>query len=459
MTRTFEKSSTFPVSVNALYDWHARKGAFERLVPPWEDIRVVSSDHSISEGSKLIMELHRGPGWVTWEARHGSCQHPALTGIGFFTDTAVRGPFKSWVHRHEFAGDHESSTLRDFVQYELPVDSMVPEVLAGFGEAELERMFEFRHRRTAQDLARHTRYSGEPMKIAISGATGLIGKALSALLTTGGHEVLAISRTPGPDTIEWDINAGKLDAAALEGLDAVVHLAGESISGRWTDEKKRRILKSRVDGTTLLAETLAKLQRPPSVFVSASAIGYYGDRKDLPTNELSEAGEGFLPDVCKAWEDASKPAEDAGIRVVNPRIGVVLSAQGGALKPMLPAFKLGLGGPIGDGRQYMSWIAIDDVIGAILHLIKTESLSGPVNLTAPNPVQNRDFVKALADVLSRPSVIPLPSFAVKAAMGEMGDALLLEGARVYPEKLLASGFDFHFSKLEEALRFQLGKSR
>jgi uncharacterized protein (TIGR01777 family) len=298
------------------------------------------------------------------------------------------------------------------------------------------------------------------LRIAVSGATGLVGSHLCASLAAAGHRVdRLVRRAPAPDTtdIAWDPAKGSIDADALDGTDAVVHLAGESIAdGRWTAEKKRRIRDSRVQGTTLLCRTLAALANKPRVLVAASAVGYYGDRGDELVTEASPAGRGFLPEVCRDWEAACQPARDAGIRVVNVRLGVVLTPKGGALAKMLGPFKAGLGGRVGAGRQYMSWIALDDLIGAIHFVLAADRIAGPVNATAPNPVTNAEFARTLGRVLRRPAVIPAPAAMIKLAFGEMGRALLLEGARVLPHVLQQAGFEFHHPQLEPALRALLG---
>ena len=297
------------------------------------------------------------------------------------------------------------------------------------------------------------------MKILVTGASGLIGSALVPFLTTGGHDVVRLSRgRTGGGTVSWNPDAGTIDRAGLEGLDAVVHLAGENIStGRWTAEKKARIRDSRVAGTRLLSETLASLSRPPKVMVAASAIGFYGHRGRDVVDEDSAPGAGFLADVCKEWEAATAPAAAAGIRVVTMRFGVILSGSGGALASMLTPFKLGAGGPIGGGEQYMSWIAIDDAADAVLFALTTPSLSGPVNAVAPNPVPNAEFARTLGAVLSRPAILPMPAFAVRLLFGEMGDELLLSSTRVEPHRLQTAGFSFRFPQLEPALRYLLGR--
>ena len=299
------------------------------------------------------------------------------------------------------------------------------------------------------------------MNVLVSGSTGLIGKALVSSLAEGGHNVKRLIRALVLDKeseIRWDPGAGSLETAALEGLDAVVHLAGDNIaSDRWTAEKKARIRSSRIDGTTLLCEKLAELTEPPKTLVSASAIGYYGDRGETAIREDSGPGSGFLPGVCQAWEDATKPAADKGIRVVLLRTGVVLSPEGGALAKMLTPFKMGAGGRIGSGRQYMSWVALDDLVSMIAFVLNNESIRGPVNAVAPMPVTNLEFTKTLGRVLKRPTIIPMPAIAARLAFGKMADELLLAGARVEPAALIKAGYPFRHPTLEPALRHLLGR--
>jgi uncharacterized protein len=297
------------------------------------------------------------------------------------------------------------------------------------------------------------------MKVLVSGSSGLVGSALLPALGGAGHQIVRLVRSrprPGEASILWDPSAGRLDVAGLEGLDAVVHLAGESVaSGRWTSGKKARIRDSRVGGTKLLSESIARTSRPPRVLVCASAIGYYGNRGDEVLLEDSPPGNDFLAEVCRAWEAAAEPATRKGLRVVPLRFGVILSGAGGALAKMLPPFRLGLGGVLGSGRQYMSWISIDDAVGAILHALATEPLRGPVNAVAPQAVTNLVFTKTLGRVLSRPTIVPMPAFAARAAFGEMADALLLSSARVEPARLKATAYRFRHPDLEGALRHLL----
>ena len=297
------------------------------------------------------------------------------------------------------------------------------------------------------------------MRILVSGSTGLVGSALIPALVSGGHEVVRLVRSqasPPDRAIRWDPASGFVDSARLEGIEGVVHLAGESIaSGRWTEAKKSRIRDSRVLGTRLLSEALARAAAPPRVMACASAIGFYGDRGDERLTEASPAGQGFLPDVCREWEAAARPAEESGIRVVSLRFGVILSRWGGALARMLTPFRLGAGGRIGSGRQHMSWIAVDDAVGAIGHAL-TQSLAGPINVVSPQPITNLEFTRALGRALSRPTILPMPALAAKLAFGEMAEALLLASARVEPARLAGSGFRFRHPELGAALRHVLG---
>ena len=298
------------------------------------------------------------------------------------------------------------------------------------------------------------------MKILISGATGLIGRALAARLTAAGHEVFRLSRHSPSEAndIQWNPIEGEIPKARLEGLDAVVHLAGENIAkSRWTDAVKRQMRSSRIDGTKLLSESLAELQAPPKTLICASAIGYYGNRGAELLTEDSPPGTGYLAEVCRDWEAAAQPARNQGIRVVNLRIGVVLSPEGGALASMLTPFKMGVGGIVGDGKQYWSWVAIDDVVGAIHHCLTHEKLSGPVNAVAPNAATNADFTKTLGGVLHRPTIFPMPAFAARLALGEMADELLLSSTRVVPKRLQETGYQFRCPTLESALRHVLGR--
>lgn len=297
-------------------------------------------------------------------------------------------------------------------------------------------------------------------RIAITGASGLVGRKLTVHFAAQGHEVCPLVRgVPGPGQIGWNPATGEIDAQGLNGCAAVVHLAGENIAeGRWNGAKKERIRNSRVQGTKLLCDTLAELSTPPKVLVSASAIGFYGERGDTECDERSAAGQGFLPEVCVEWERATEPASRAGIRVVNLRIGVVLSREGGALEKMLLPFQFGLGGVVGSGRQYWSWIALHDLVMAVDFAVRHDGLRGPVNAVAPQAATNREFTKVLGKVVRRPTLFPLPGFVARLVLGEMADALLLSSIRVAPRALLDAGFAFETPDLEVALRKILNRA-
>ena len=302
------------------------------------------------------------------------------------------------------------------------------------------------------------------MKVLVSGSTGLIGAALVRRLTELGHQVIRLVRSgggPHSDEVAWDPAADWIDRSALEAaaVEAVVHLAGENIgAGRWTAQKKARIRNSRIHGTALLAQALSALSSPPRVLASASAIGFYGNRGNEELDESSPAGSGFLPELCRDWEAAAQSAAETGIRVVNLRFGLVLAAYGGALARMLPMFRLGLGGPLGSGRQYVSWITLDDAVAAIAALVDNFPLQGPVNLVAPQPVTSREFARALGRALRRPAILPAPSFLLRLLLGEMAEATLLSSTRAVPRRLLESGFSFRDPALQSGLCRLLGRA-
>ncbi|MCB9762497.1 MAG: TIGR01777 family protein [Alphaproteobacteria bacterium] len=454
----FEKRTVMPVPPQELYNWHAREGAFERLIPPWESVDVEDRRGSITDGSRLIMRNRVGPFKMRWVADHREHVEGEQ-----FQDVQTEGPFSSWVHTHRFL-PHESgpntSVLHDHIEYELPLGAAGDLVAGGRVRRRLEMMFAFRHRRTRWDLERHARFADQPRRVvAVTGASGLVGTALCAFLTTGGHSVRRLVRRPpaGPHEVRWDVKAGDVDLAALEGVDAVVHLAGENVGGgRWTEARRRSILESREKGTGLIARAAAQLQSPPRVLVCASAVGIYGDTGDTLVDEDGPHGDDFLAQVCEAWEAAAEPARAAGIRTAHARIGVVLSAQGGALEKMLPPFSMGVGGPIGTGRQYMSWVSLDDTVDALHLLLQDDALSGPFNVVAPEPVTSAGFAHEMGAVLNRPAVLPLPGVAVRTLFGEMGETVLLQGQRVDNRRLRELGYRYRFRSLEATLRNELG---
>ncbi len=452
----FRRKRRFPHPVAEVFAWHMRPGALERLLPPWENVRVAAREGGIADGGAVTVRVGRGPLNVPWTVRHTAFEK----GV-FFRDEQVRGPFDRWVHTHRFSQDAEGACiLEDEIDWRPPLNVGAAPFVRRI-ERVFERGFAFRHRRLANDLALHERYrrSG-PLTVAVSGSSGFLGRNLRHFLTTGGHRVLRLVRTRakvGEDAVYWNPARGEVDHARLEGVDAIMHLAGEPLVGvRWTEAKKAEILRSRRDGTEWIAHTAARLSPPPRVLVCASAVGYYGDRGDEILTEESAPGRGFLAEVCEEWEKAAVPARRAGIRVVHLRQGVALSPDGGALRLMLPAFRAGAGGRLGNGRQFFPWIGLDDALGLVLHAIATPEMCGPVNATAPLPVTNAAFASALGRVLGRPSLVPVPSLAVSALLGEMGRTVLLDGQRAVPAQAEKTGYEFLHPSLEEALRFGLG---
>ena len=443
-----------PISV---FDWHERSGALERLTPPWAKLEVLDHSGGIRDGGRITLRVRGAPTSFTWKLRHGEYQHGR-----HFRDEQVSGPMKSWVHNHRFFPNGSGGTIaEDEIEVEPPFGSVGAALGSRFLKQELGRLFRFRYRRLLTDLSRHQGQSDQPrLTVAITGGSGLVGQALTHFLTTGGHRVIQLvrdKRRVSNDAVYWNPVTQDIDTDRLAMADAVVHLAGTSIAGgRWTDDRKRSIRESRVKGTELIAQTMAQLSGGPHTLISASAVGYYGRKGEELLEEDAAPGSGFLTEVCQAWEDAAKPAERAGVRVVLLRTGLALSPAGGALRQMLLPFNMGLGGRLGSGKQYMSWIDLDDLIGLIHHVLFSDTLSGPVNATAPNPVTNSTFSAALGRVLGRPTLVPVPSLAVKAVFGQLGTEALLSGQRVVPRKAIDSGFHFFYESIEESLQFQLG---
>lgn len=453
----------FNCSSKDLFDWHSRPGAFERLTPYWEPVTIHEQQGLIKDGDWVKLSVAMGPISLGWHLIHSEYSEGEkfcdMQAPGLF-----KGPFNYWKHEHIFQKlDDKSSILLDKISYRNPLAFIGDLFADAFVRKKLKRLFRYRHNITKNDIAASQFVQKEKtkMKILIAGSSGLVGTELVSFLKHQGHEVTRLTRSNknSQETLFWDPEAGILDETILDGFDAVINLAGENIANkRWDAKQKEKIRSSRVDSTTLLSKALAKLKKPPEVFICASAIGYYGDRPHEVLNEDSQASRGdFLAETCQEWEAATKAASDAGIRVVNARFGIILSPKGGAMSKLLLPFQLGLGGIIGNGKQIMSWIALDDVIYALNYLVQDTTISGPVNFTSPESVTNHEFTKTLGKVLNRPTIFPVPAFAAKLAFGEMADALLLASAKVQPVKLIASRFKFAYPDLESALRHLLGK--
>jgi uncharacterized protein (TIGR01777 family) len=457
-THEFLLRTEVPASASSVYAWHMRRGAFERLAPPWEEPVVVSPFAPPAVGGSVELQVPMAPGVrVVWISDFAEVREGEM-----FRDVQRTGPFDAFDHTHRFEPkDRHSSVMEDRIRYVLPAGALGNLFGSGLVRKKLGATFAYRHRVLAKDLAVHTRAGGRQMRILVSGATGRVGGSLVSFLESGGHSVYRLTRKPAKDAreIEFHPEKGAAHPSDMEGFDAVIHLAGDPIAkGRWTDAKKKLIRDSRVPFTRRLAETLGALKKPPALFLSASATGFYGSRGDRILRESDPPGEGFLPEVCLEWEGATEPAAQAGIRVVHLRTGLVLTPKGGALEPMLLPFSLGLGGPLGNGRQWWSFIALDDLLYLIHHVLMNDKVRGAVNATSPEPVTNADFTKVLGRVLNRPALIPVPKFALEIALGEMTEPLLMASARVNPEKALDTGFQFSYPSLESALRHVLGRA-
>lgn len=455
-----ERTTRVPFSAEQVWAWHTRPGAFERLTPPWERVRVLGRTGGLEDGATATLELQVGPVPIRWVAEH----RDVVAGRQF-VDVQREGPFARWSHLHAFEPDGEGAcVLRDRIECELPGGGAGAALGRGHVRHMLESLLRYRHDTLLADLTAH--HGVTPRRFAVSGATGFVGRALVAFLTTGGHEVVRLVRRetaagggdPASRVCEWDPARGTIDAAALDGVDAVIHLAGASIAGaRWTPARKRLLMASRVEGTTLLARTLAGLGRRPDAFVSVSAVGIYGDRGDEVLEDAASPGTGFLADMAQAWERAADPAREAGIRTAHPRLGLVLSPAGGALERLLPPFRLGVGGPIGSGRQWMASASMDDTVDLLTWSALTPEVHGAFNAVTPDVVRNATFARTLGRVLGRPAVLPVPAAALTLAFGEMAREALLASQRAMPTLLEQTGYRFRHATLEAALQHVLGR--
>jgi uncharacterized protein (TIGR01777 family) len=441
-----EYESVIEHPLDEVFAWHTRPGAMRRLVPPWQPMKVVEETDSLADG-QAVLGL---PAGLRWVAQHEPAEFDpphrfvdTLSADGLFSWPArVIG---NWRHTHEFDAVGTGTRVYD------RIDAVVP-------AAALRPMFVYRHTQLAEDLAAHRSAALAPMVVAVTGAGGLVGDALTAFLSTGGHRVIRLVRGPvtGSDERQWDPDNPAPDL--LAGVDAVVHLAGASIAGRFTDSHRAAIRDSRIAPTRKLAEVAANVVDGPKIFVSASAIGYYGyECGDSLLTEDSTVGDGFLADVVADWEAATEPATAAGLRVVNVRTGVVQSARGGTLRLMRPLFAAGLGGRLGDGSQWLSWIGLDDLLDVYHRALYDDRLVGPVNAVAPEPVRNTDYTVALGRVLHRPTLLPVPSFGPRLLLGAQGARELAEAdQRVVPAKLQGHGHTFRRPGIDAALAHELG---
>jgi uncharacterized protein (TIGR01777 family) len=431
-----EYSSVINAPVEEVFAWHERPGALPRLLPPWQPLKVAQEAPSLVDG-QAILQL---PGRVRWVAQHSDDDPPRR-----FVDELVSLPLH-WRHTHSF--ESVGGTATRVIDR---VDTPVPGSL-------LLQTFRYRHSQLAHDMAAHQRMAGRLFTVAVTGSSGLIGSALCAYLTTGGHRVVRLVRRPPlhPSERTWDPQ--RPDPRVLEGVDAVVHLAGASIAGRFSEAHKRRVRDSRIGPTAGLARVMAGLPDGPRVLVCASAIGYYGpDRGSEELTEESGQGSGFLAEVVEAWEAAAEPAIAAGVRVVHVRTGIVQSARGASLKILRPLFSAGLGGPLAPGSQWVSWIDLDDLLDVFGRALADDALAGPVNAVAPFPVPNRDYSSILGRVMRRPALLPVPAFGPRLLLGGEGAREIVQASqRVVPARLSSAGHIFRYPSLEGCLRHQLG---
>ncbi len=465
-----------------VFAYHARPGALNRLLPPWDQQRLIRSEHSLAPGSQVEVEV-RVAGWpTTIVARHEQLEPPH-----FFSDRQLAGPFRSWYHEHRFepvAGDSQLTRLMDRIAYELP-GGVVGQALGGsYARWKFETTFAYRHRMTSLDvqLERQLRAAeGGPArgrKVAVSGSHGLIGAGVVDLLRVLGYQVIRLERpiktsvhrrasvgrvsvgdTASLSSTPWDPQEGLLRPEDLEGVDAVIHLAGVGIADqRWSSGFRETLWSSRVDATRRLAEQLQRLANPPRAFIAASAIGIYGHVPDGEVDENSPPSHDFLGQLATHWEQASNGLAGAGIRVAHGRLGIVLSPRGGALAKTLPLFRWGLGGRIGSGQQYWSWISQEDAVAALVWLAFHPSSRGPYNLTA-GYVTNLEFTRALAEVVHRPACLPVPASFLRWGLGEMAEPLLLSSLRANSRRLLETGYRLRQPELRIALRQMLGRER
>lgn len=448
---TFHFETPLPFELEDVFAWHEKPGAFNRLLPPFAGVKVLSKNHRLRVGDRVEFKhiLFKDAGIqseheITYVEKNDS-----------FVDEQIKGVFQAWNHLHKFRKTgSQSCTIEDIIRYKLPFESILGHLVNSKVARKLRRVFNYRKRILENDLAFIQNYPEKKWHILMTGASGLVGTQLKALLQTMGHIVTPIQRhlRPGEEGIRWDIENQILELDPNDHFDAVIHLAGENISGIWTEAKKEAIFDSRIQSTKLLVKSIEKLKTPPKVFICASGVNYYPMGKMC--DESTHAGEGFLKEVIEAWELEASALKSC--RVVHMRTGVVLSPSGGMLKSLLPLYKAGLGSTIGSGQMKMSWIALDDLIYTYTHALFNESLEGPVNATSPFPISQKDFSKLLAELLKRPHFMRAPQKVFETFLGDMAKETLLADLEVYPKKLVESQYTFAYPNIKSALKHCLG---
>ncbi len=454
----YSYESNFPATGAELFAYHERSTALQRLTPPWQPVKILNRSGGIENGATVDAEIKLGPIATRWKLIHQDYSQGQQ-----FADFQIFGPLRYWHHLHSFCSlGSRTGNLKETIQFEVPFGRLGRWLTEKKIKRTLNRLFTYRHTVTENDLNHLINFRDQSRrKVVITGGNGLIGSDLAIFLAVQGHDVLILSRSGkslvfGIRAARWDPKKRYIDSAATANADCWIHLAGENIAKRhWTQSRIREIRDSRVETTSFLADYLAKLEDPPECFISASGTGFYGSRNEV-VDESTSKGKGILSDICHAWEDASNVLESAGIRRVFVRTGVVLSLNGGALAKLLPFYRVGLGGRIGSGTQYWSWIAMDDLLRVFDTAMQDSRLSGPINATAPIPVSNREFSKTLGAILNRPAILPAPAWVLKSLLGRMADEALLSDQNVVPDKLTRMGFSFNFPELDLALSHSLG---
>ncbi len=454
--QVYTKKTLINVPAQDLFAWHERDGAIQRLTPPWAPLQLLSrKGEGVKKGVKVSFRLNIFKIPMIWKA-----EHIGYTKNKEFKDIQTAGPFSEWIHTHRFIPEDDQSTImEDDVAFKLPF-GFLSWPFYSMAKRDMNRMFNYRHRVLKSDLEHHVNKT-PAKRILISGASGTIGSILIPFLKACGHDVVQLvrhSKELAKDQIFWDPYNAKIDLKSTDHFDAVINLNGVDISkGNWSQDQKKKIVDSRVIPTVFLSNVIANMKHKPEVFISSSAIGLYGDQGDTRLTEQSRKGDCFISYVCDEWEKAADVSIIAGIRTVQLRIGVVLTPAGGALKRMAPAFQFGCGVRLSHGRQYMSWISMEDALSGILHILNHPSINGPVNLTAPNPVPNKEFSDILASVFNRKVYFTMPKWVASILWGQMGQETLLASARVLPQKLLDTGFSFQHKTLLSALKTMLGR--
>ncbi len=447
----FHFETKLPVPVEEAFEWHERPGAFERLLPPFMATKLIDCD------SGLQLDAHVHFRIMLLGEMGIDCIHK-LTDVQknkSFTDVQVKGPFSSWKHLHNFRKvDEHHTVIEEIIQYTLPVESILGHLVNNKIAKRLSRLFNYRQQILKNDFLFLRNYQKKKLHILVSGASGLVGRSLVALLKTMGHIVTPLKRhlSAGESGIFWDIENQKIDLEELENFDAVIHLAGENIAQFWTHENKEKIYNSRILSTRLLVNSLSQLKRPPKIFITASGAHYYKTGEEV--TEKGPEGDGFLHSVIRDWEKEARALQN--VRTVQVRTGIVLSPMNGLLKSMVKACKFGLSARFGAGEMHLSWISIDDLAYLYAHILMTESIEGPVNATAPFPVTQDHFLSTLAKILKRPFFLKIPKILISSMGGELGKELLLADLKVLPRKLMDNNYTFFYPKIEQALKHLLG---